>query len=234
MTDDPVLLTMASAGVGWITGLNPGVPIDRVRGAGGPSTVEAASFLTGFPVRSAEPWSMWERIRPQRHGSIVNGFLFDFGYDDAFASGETSIANDGLWLSAITAYEDLLYPTRRAPSPEELAPYARSVHVAAAEASEAGGTLQLLVRVVDDAGAPAPAVRVSVLWDRPPAADESPEDVFTTSVCSTGADGSCLATLSRDALDGVRPINAAVSNLEHGEYGYDITADDPSKLATFP
>jgi hypothetical protein len=224
---------MASAGVGWVTGINPGIPVDRVRGTNGVSPVEAASFITGLPGRSAEPWSVWEWVRPRRHGSMVSGFLFDFDFDDGFASGETSLANDGLWLYASTAYEDYLQPARRAPAPDALPAFPRAVHLAQAEASQIGGALQLLVRVIDEAGEPVPAVKVSVLWDRPPGEDEQPEEVFTTSSCTTGADGSCLAAIAPDALGGVRPITASVSNLEHSELPYDITADAASKIAVF-
>jgi hypothetical protein len=229
-----MLGVMASAGVGWVTGLNPGVPADRVTGTDGPSPVEAASFLTGLPVRSVEPWSTWEWVRPRRHGTLVHGFLFGFTYEDGFASGETSLALDGLWLYAMTAYEDYLQPARRAPAPDPMPPLGRSVHVASAEGSASGGVLQFLVHVADEAGAPVPAVRVIVLWEGVVPPDEPLEGTFTTNECLTGPDGACLVTLAPNALDAARPITAAVAHLEHLQYAYDISADAGSKIAAFP
>ncbi|MEX2226754.1 MAG: hypothetical protein WEB52_09930 [Dehalococcoidia bacterium] len=234
MTGDANLGVMAAAGIGWITGLNPGVPVERVRTTDGASEVEAASFLTGLPVSTARPWAIWEWLRPRRHGTIVNGFRADFAYDDGFAAGETALANDGMWLYAMTAYEDFLQPARRSPAPDGLPPFARAMHVASADASSTGGTLQLLVRVQDAAGAPLPAVRVIVLWEGVPLEDALPEDALTTSACVTGADGSCLATIAGGALAAEPPFTAAVANLEHDEHGYDINADDPSKIQTIP
>jgi len=234
MTGDPALATMASAGVGWVTGLNPGVASDRVPGAGDASEVEAASFLTGLPVRTASTWSVWEWLRPRRLGTIVHGFQAGFAYDDGFASGESSLTADGIWLYAMTAYEDFLQPTRRAPAPDDLAPYDSEVHVASADASRSGSTLQFIVRVVDQSGAPVPGVRVIVLWEGAPHPDALLEDAFATTECLTGADGSCLATIAESALTVAGAITAAVANLEHPTYPYDIAADDPSKVQTLP
>jgi len=236
MTGDASLRVMASAEIGWITGLNPGIAAGRVRGAQGVSPVEAASFLTGLPVRTAEPWSTWEWVRPRRFGTIVNGFRYAFTYDDGFQGGETSMAFDGAWLYAMAAYEDYLEPARRAPAPDPLAPYERAMHVATAEGSETGGTLQMLVRVVDGPGQPAPAARVMVLWEAPVADDggDPEQDGVAATECTTGADGNCLVTIAPGALGGGRPITASVVNLEHPELAYDIDADTQEKVATFP
>jgi len=234
MTGDPTLATMAAAGVGWITGLNPGVAASRIPGGEGASPVEAASFLTGLPVRTAETWSIWEWIRPRRLGTIVNGFQPAFSYGDGFATGETSLANDGTWLYAMTAFEDFLQPARRAPAPDELPPYASAIHVASADASRSGSTLQLVVRVVDQAGAPVAGARVIVLWEGAPAPDAGIEEAYVTGECRTGADGGCLATIAATALQAAGPVTAAVANVEHPAYPYDIDADDPSKSQVLP
>lgn len=234
MTNDPELRVMAAAGVGWITGLNPGVPVERVPGTNSTSPVEAASFLTGVGARSAAPWSVWEWLRPRAHGTIVNGFLGDFRYDDEFRAAETSLAHDGLWLYAMTAYEDFLHPGRRAPATEAPAAYERAVHVASVSGSESGGTLQFLVRVADEAGASVPAVRVVVLWEGVRRPGESIENALVTNDCLTGGDGSCLVTLAADALEAERPIVAGVANLEHSELPYDVSADAAEKTASYP
>jgi hypothetical protein len=230
MTGDAELVTMAAAGIGWITGLNPGVPSDRISGSQSVSGIEAASFLTGLPVRTVDTWSVWEWVRPRRHGTLVNGFGAGFDYDDGFATGESWMADDGLWLYAMTAFEDSLQPARRAPSPIERGPFDRAIHVASADASRSGNAMQLVVRVVDQSNEVVPGARVIVLWEGIPDPDALFEEAQATSECLTGADGSCLATLSADAVAVTGTITAAVSNLEHPGYAYDIDADDPSKL----
>ncbi|MEX2245278.1 MAG: hypothetical protein WEC75_01210 [Dehalococcoidia bacterium] len=234
MTKDPVIEQVAAAALGWIGGLNPGIPVERIAGPRTGSPVEAASFLTGAGVRSAQDWSGWEWGRPKPFATVMRGFWGGFFFDDSFFPAESSIRDDGLWLYAVTAYEDYLNPGVRAPEPEAPAPPAGGAHIATTEAAESDGVLRLTVHVADASGAPVSGAKVTAAWTGVPRADASAEDLVTTAQCLTDAGGSCLVVQAADALRVSRPVTVTVTHIEHPELQYDLASDVPERTRAFP
>ena len=128
ITGDVSLEKMAAGALGWLTGLNPGVPGKMVKNPGSAETRVAASFIINLPTRCVKPWKSWDRgLFPQLNFvSIVNGFAIDDGTwaysDEVFQTGETWFKHDGAYLYAICLYEDYLESEEgsnsRAPVPE--------------------------------------------------------------------------------------------------------------------
>jgi hypothetical protein len=232
VTHDAELEKAATASLAWIGGLNPGLPADRVRGADPGSPLVAASFLTGIGVRDALPSSSWEWARPRSFATIVNGFKGAFAYDDSFEAADTSLDYDGVWLYAISVYEDFVDAGKRPPPPDSSNGPAVGVHVGSVEPSQASGLLQLLVHVVKSDGAPAAGVRVSGAWSGAPAAGHSIEDALVVNTCTTSGDGSCVLLLETRSLPVTGPVSVAVTNLEDHVLAYDPTHDG-EKSAVF-
>ncbi len=236
MTGDRDLEPIASASLQWVTGLNPGVPVARIAYTGGGSGVESASFLTGLPRRSARTWSAWSWTRRKPFATIVNGFTRAFTYGDTDVAAETSLRHDGLWLYAMTVYEDYVNAGMRAQSGLATAPnpLAGGAHVGRAVASESGGFFQFTVTVAGADGSPLPASIVTVAWTGAPLPGIAPEAAFHTTRCTTDASGTCVATLPVADLPVRRPVTASVTNIEHPLFPYDLAADDASKTAPLP
>jgi hypothetical protein len=223
MTHDADLEKVATAGLAWVSGLNPGVPTERVVGADAVSPYMAASFLTGLSGRSVATWSSWEWQRTTQFATIVNGFRGGFAYDDGAAAGDTSLRNDGIWLYATSVYDDYLYPAKQAPPTAARALSSPSVRVASATPSQAEGALALLVTVTGPNGAPDAGANVTVAWTGTALPGALPADTLRTTQCVTVEGGSCIVTIAPDALPVQRPILAAVTNVEDLRYRYDPT-----------
>ncbi|MBI5287407.1 MAG: hypothetical protein HY873_00370 [Chloroflexi bacterium] len=233
MTDDADLEESATASILWIAGLNPGIPADRVAGAGGESPLEAASFIVGADGRYVQPWSVWEWPRARPFQTTAAGFLRGFTFDDSESAAGTSIARDGAWLKAMVAYEDYLHAGRRSAAPEQPSPTAGGMRVAATVASEQAEALTLLVTVVDPDGTPLAGVTVSGVWVGALPPGEPPESAVRTTSCVTAIGGSCA--LSLDAADQPpRPVSVSITNLEHPAHPYIPAPSDVDVTATFP
>jgi hypothetical protein len=114
VTGEDALEQIASAHLGWITGLHPGVPARLVTNP--PAQGEAptsASFLIGIDARHVRPWREWYWEPPPGLTTIVNGFSHldgrPFVYtDERYEPSETFISHDGGWLQAIVRYDAYL------------------------------------------------------------------------------------------------------------------------------
>lgn len=235
MTGDRDLEQVATASLNWVTGLNPGIPVARLEYTGGGSSVEAASFLTGLPGRSARTWSAWSWTRPRPFATIVNGFGGGFTYDDTDVTGETSLRHDGVWLYATAIYEDYINAGTRAQSgsASDLPPRP-GAHVAHAAATESGGVMEMRTQVAGPDGAPLSGAIVVVAWTGAPLPDTSPDAAFHTTTCTTDASGACVTVMQSSDLPVRRPVTVSVTNIEHPVFTYDIASDDPSRTATLP
>jgi len=114
VTGDHSLEKIASAELGWITGLNPGVPGEMVTNPPTEQSLVSAAFIMNLDVRHVKPWSWWEWTPTKSMMSIVNGFVIRGGkwaYVDEVYSAETFIMHDGAYLYAICVYEDYLNKT---------------------------------------------------------------------------------------------------------------------------
>jgi hypothetical protein len=231
MTADPALERVAAASIGWVTGMNVGISTPMVQGARGFTLIQPAALLAGVDAPAVREWSEWQWPRPRAITSLVNGFAAGLQYDDSFEGGNTSIANDGLWLYATAVYEDYLATGKRpdlARGGE--APDRDGAHVASVEPASTPESLQLLVRVADADDAVVDGARVVVAWEGRRPRDADPSDVLQVTECVTGADGSCRVVLAPGALP--RPVRAAVTNIVHPTLPYDI-GRDAEKTATF-
>ncbi len=237
MTKDVELERAAAAGIGWVAGLNAGIAPARALGAD-TGVLQAASLISGLPG-SVRAWSEWQWLRPKPFASLVTGFAGGDAllYQDRFEQAETSIGLDGSWLYAITAYEDYLHPAQRAETPSptaDLYPRAGGIHVSKADASESGGVMQLVVRVVDAEGAAAEGVTVVVVWDIGLPPGLSPDERTIATSCVTSPEGSCVAVERRGSFAVGGPIMATVTNLDDAQRPYDAARNDPSSAAAFP
>jgi hypothetical protein len=223
ITHDASLEKAATGSLEWVTGLNAGVPAERVVDGATGSPYEAASFVTGLGGRSVATWSPWEWQRVRPFATIVNGFRQAFVFDDVAAAGGTSIRHDGLWLYATAVYEDYLNPGRRAARPDAAPTPSPGVHASSAVGSESAGFMQLLVTVLGPEGNAAVGAKVSVAWTGPLAPGVSPDDAVRVTQCVTAVGGSCFVALATNALPVQRPIMAVVTNIEHPRYLYDVT-----------
>ncbi len=112
ISGDPALADMATAALGWINGLNSGIPARLTsQGASGDGRLVAASYIAHIAENHAQPWRRWwwpgDRSRVV---SVINGSTVtpEAGWrytPDTFQSSETFILSDGVLLSAIVAYE---------------------------------------------------------------------------------------------------------------------------------
>lgn len=114
ITGDRGLADVAAAGLGWITGLNTGVPsryTSRAKGVA-PDSLVAAAYIANISENFALPWNRWfwpgdqGKVMSIVNGAVVSperGWVYDTGH---FEPSETFILSDGLFLSAMTAYED--------------------------------------------------------------------------------------------------------------------------------
>ena len=236
ITGDRELEQSATASLQWVTGLNPGIPVERLGFSGGGSNVEAASFLSGTSGRSARAWSAWSWRRPKPFATIANGFLRAFTYTDTDIAGETSLRHDGVFLYAAAAYEDYVNAGTRPPHGSASANTAArtGAHVAFGRASLSGGSYQFAVTVAGPDGKPLPAATVTVAWGGVPLPDTRPEATIHTTTCLTDASGSCTATLPASGLPVRRPGTVAVTNIEHPLFDYDLMSDDASGSSALP
>lgn len=221
MTGNHELWDIATASLAWITGLNPGVDSEFVAAPRTGSPVEAASFLLGVSGRTALPWGEWHFQRRAPAGTIIGGFLANFGYDDGVASGESSIVRDGLWLRAVILYEDTLHASGPAAPEPEPAPHPVSEMVVSTEALVEGGAFAFAVTITDVAGDPVPGATVSVAWSAAPDAAISPWDAVIATSCVTTPEGVCTVSLDVGALGPARPITAAVTNVSHSRLRFE-------------
>ena len=109
LTGDRELEKMATAALGWITGLHPGVRGEWLRGPASEERLGSAALISGLDARHVTPCpgTVW---RPAANGwmSLVNGLTIQDGrwvYADWAATAQTSIANDGAYLTAIALYD---------------------------------------------------------------------------------------------------------------------------------
>ncbi len=112
ITGEPAVADVATAALGWITGLNSGVEARFTsQGSPGDRSLVAASYIAHIAENHAMPWRRWwwpgDRSRVV---SVVNGSTVTpeagWAYSpDAFQSSETFIHIDGALLSALVAYE---------------------------------------------------------------------------------------------------------------------------------
>ena len=224
MSGDKMLEKVATANLEWISGLNPGVPSNRVIGAGTASPFAAASFLTGMPVRTARTWSEWQWQRPKPFATIVGGFRSTFVYDDIRAAGDTSISRDGLWLYATSVYEDALNAGKHPPQLAGSATFEPGARITAAFPSKTETTFALLVGVQGPDSKPLEGALVTVAWRGAASPDVSPDEAVRVSECVTAANGACAATIARSDLAAQAPLSAAITNVEHPAYAYDVTS----------
>ena len=152
MTGNPKLEKLAAGHLGWVLGLNPGVPMNKALNNSSSGTVwKAAAFIQnlGAPFArgfenfkrrlenqedvpsSAKSWLWawedrgvhrevwWVDPKPNGFMTIVNGHtLWEDEWDyhnmgeHGWVSGETFMLNDGLYVKAMTAYEDWVVGTR--------------------------------------------------------------------------------------------------------------------------
>ena len=136
ITGDSSLEKIASGALGWITGLNPGLPREMVINPHpGNQSIVPAAFIMNLDAPHAKPWSKWgwraatlwargerkdwilaggevlEAAPTKPMMSIINGFKIINGrwdYIDDWSCAETWIASDGTYLYAICVYEDYL------------------------------------------------------------------------------------------------------------------------------
>ena len=220
MTDDDSLAEAAAGSLFWISGLNPGIDVDRVAGDGVDSPFVAASLLTGIDGRTVQASADWQWQRSRPIGTIVGGFRRAFVYDENAAASTPSIVRDGLWLKAVVLYEDLLHPAGRAERPVETAPVivGTQMRVASVEGEQSEDQFGLTVDVVGADGGPLPEALVTVTW-RSAAVEGVPvEATILVTTCETQDDGACTVSIADGDLDGDGAISAVVTNLEHEDY----------------
>jgi hypothetical protein len=124
-------------------------------------------------------------------------------------------------LYATAVYEDYLNPKKQAPQLEaDTAPAADGVSVTTGAPSESGGVLSLEVTLAAPDGSAVIGAKVSVAWYGAALPDVPPDDVLRVTQCTTSDAGSCLVTISADALPVQRPIMAAVTNVEDLRHPY--------------
>lgn len=221
ITEDPELEQVATGSMLWITGLNPGIPVERTPGPrGGGSSVEAASFLFGLDGRAVHPAPHWEWQRHQPLADVAGGFRRSFTYDDSTAAGSSSISRNGLWLQALVAYEDFIHPEARSRTPDEFeAPQVR-MRVASFVASEQDGIPTGVVTVVDANGTPLRDVRVSAVWISTPRPDQAVEEAIFADECVTVSGGSCVLSLDAEDRHREGPVRLLVTSLEHADLAF--------------
>jgi hypothetical protein len=233
MTGDAALEKAATASFAWLTGLNPGVPAERVPSPHTGSPFEPASFVIGTRGRAVQPWSTWEWQRTKPLATTVNGFRRSFVFEDAPASAGTSLRHDGAWIYAMIAYEDYLNAGKRPPAPPPMPPPEPAMRVASLVTSRSGDTLQILITVTTADGRPLAGAKVTTAWSGALAPGASPDDAVRVEQCTTTIGGSCLVALDAAALPVRPPVIVAVTNLEHPDYPYTPEAG-PKTAATFP
>lgn len=236
MTRDTSLERAATASIGWVAGLNAGLPTPRVSGAASSGPLSAASFVTGAGAPAAQPWSVWEWRRASVSATIVGGYSGGFSFGDSEVAS-TSLGEEGAWLYAMVVYEDYLNAGKRAPTlrPARARSSSPSAHVQSATAAETGGALRVLVIVVDGQGSPLAGANVTGAWSGGELlAGRRREEAVRTTQCVTVAGGSCLLTLAAEVLPVTRPVTLAITNVDAGGRVYDMTADGSSAVTSFP
>jgi hypothetical protein len=204
----------------WITGLNTGIPSNRVAGAATASNLRAASFLFGLDADAVLPAPAWEWQRARPLADIAGGFRRALTFDDSTAAGSSSISRNGLWLQAIVMYEDLLHPSTRGATPEELAEQATGMRVASVVASDASAGATATITVVDADGSPLAGTLVSATWIGAKGTSQPPEEAILEDACRTVAGGSCSLTLEGDEIPGSLPVRLLITNLEHERHAF--------------
>jgi len=115
VTDNQSLEKIAAASLGWITGLNPGVPGEMVVNPYHKrQTITSAAFIMNLDARHVKPWIEWWWAPTTSMMSIVNGFVirngkFDYYDKGSFFAGETYLLHDGTYLFAMCLYDEYLY-----------------------------------------------------------------------------------------------------------------------------
>jgi hypothetical protein len=135
-TNVSALQLIAANGLGWITGINPGISvIETTKCSAMPTRVDAvsASFIANGPGAHVLPWKSgdwgpqanpptdmqcWDSLGGLKLMSIVNGFTVAGGkWKYTAAAGPTSIMgesylhHDGMILSALAQSQNYYYPT---------------------------------------------------------------------------------------------------------------------------
>lgn len=111
ITGDESLEAVASGGIGWMCGINPGLPRWAVANPPAEREYEAAAMIANGPYRHAKAWTEWSfHMRNPYWQSVPNGYVFKektvFEYPDQWQSAESFLATDGVLLSVLSAYED--------------------------------------------------------------------------------------------------------------------------------
>ncbi|MHB8963470.1 MAG: hypothetical protein ACYC5K_09995, partial [Saccharofermentanales bacterium] len=120
ITGDISLEKVASGCIGWVMGINPGMPRWAVANPPAEQDYEAAALIANTPFRHAKAWTEWSfAMRNPHWQSVPNGYIFKeksvFEYPDQWQSAETFIATDGVLLSVLAAYEDYMEDCSLAP-----------------------------------------------------------------------------------------------------------------------
>jgi hypothetical protein len=233
MSGDEELEKAAAAHIYWITGLNPGAPVSRVPVFETGSPIEAASLLTGTAARSVQGWSEWQWPRTGPIASITHGFRSGFVLDDTFQVSDTSLRHDGVFLYAVTAFEDYFNPGSRAPAPEPAADTV-GAHVVGFEVRREGGDYVGAAAIAMPGGTPLADALVTVSFYGPPLADESPDAAAVTGQCVTDAAGACTVRIAAADVVSRGPMSAAVTNVEHDVFAYAIGLDTGDKIRELP
>ncbi|MBI4651763.1 Ig-like domain-containing protein [Candidatus Desantisbacteria bacterium] len=107
-----ILKPLMSGSLGWVKGLNLGIPSQYVSGVTPAEPIACASFIINTDKYS-KPWTYWEWGPPTSNvQSIVNGFYIVNGalvynnYD--WQTGETFILTDGTYIQGSSVYENYL------------------------------------------------------------------------------------------------------------------------------
>jgi len=115
VTGDHSLEKIAAASLGWITGLNPGIPGEMAMNPYQErQKLTSAAFIMNLDAVHVKPWTEWWWIPTSSMMSIVNGFVIRNGIFDYYDLGahfapETFILTDGIYLYAICLYDQYLY-----------------------------------------------------------------------------------------------------------------------------
>lgn len=112
LTGDRSLERIAAGSIGWLLGMNPGIPGEMVANPTTENEIAAAAFVMNLDARHAKAWDWWAWGPPVSEvTTIMNGFEIHeaaWSYENRWQSGETFIKHDGAFLSAMTLYEDYI------------------------------------------------------------------------------------------------------------------------------
>ena len=221
MLDDPRLEESATAHLLWVTGLNPGMPAERVPGSVRPASgIQAASFVVGVDSVAVMPAREWEWQRPEPAGDILAGFRRALTFDDSLTAGSSSITRNGLWLQSVVAYEELIHPRDRAPTLIEGEDEAATMRVASAVRTNAVDRFTVTVTIVDADGTPLSDAVVSAVWTGILQPGQSPENGILVDECETVAGGSCSLTLDEVDAPSGSPHTLLITGLEHSRNAF--------------